>query len=249
MKSPLFLLCTLAVLQGTGVRGDGHLDLARDSAVILQTTWYNGNTGLYNSTGWWNSANVITTLADMTYIYPTILDRTTHEIFNNTFNRAQQQNLGVLKTSPTFDCDAVHDECPRQATKAISDSGWLNNYFDDEGWWALAWIAVWDLTKDDHYLDAATDIFNDMVNNGLNGACGGMWWNKAHTSVNAITNGLFISVAAHLANRHPNGDYYLGYAKKQWDWFLKSGLINSEGLINDGLDLTTCKNSGDVVWS
>lgn len=164
-----------AMLQ-LGVDAATHMELARSAAVVLQESWYNGNTGLYNSTGWWNSANAITTLADMTAVDPNILDRTSHQIFNNSFNRAQQSNLGVLKFNATHECDGIGDDCPKQQTKVYSTQGWLNNYFDDEGWWALAWIGVWDVTQDDHYLDAATDIFNDMVSNGLNGTCGGIWY-------------------------------------------------------------------------
>lgn len=242
------LMLAISCLRGARA-APSHMEIARSAAVTLQETWYNGNTGLYNSTGWWNSANAITVLADMTAVDPYILDRTSHEIFNNTFNRAQQMNLGVLKLNATFECDAIDDNCPTQTPEHYSSKGWLNNYFDDEGWWALAWITVWDVTQDDTYLEAATNIFDDMVSNGLNATCGGLWWDKRHSTVNAITTELFISVAAHLANRKPNGDYYLAWAKKQWKWFLDSGLINYKGNINDSLDLTTCKNALDAVWT
>jgi predicted alpha-1,6-mannanase (GH76 family) len=36
---------------------------------------------------------------------------------------------------------------------------------------------------------------------------------------------------------------------KAYNWFIGSGLINSENLINNGLDLSTCQNDGTVVFT
>ncbi|KAK3712636.1 hypothetical protein LTR37_009079 [Vermiconidia calcicola] len=65
-----------------------------------------------------------------------------------------------------------------------------------------------------------------------------------------LANELFLDVAAHLANRvDPKAEYYLDWAKKEWNWFKGSGMINAEHLINDGLENVTCKNNGGTVWS
>ena len=42
--------------------------------------------------------------------------------------------------------------------------------------------------------------------------------------------------------------YYLDIAKGQWDWFKKSGMINKDNLINDGLN-DNCKNNGMQTWT
>ena len=39
-----------------------------------------------------------------------------------------------------------------------------------------------------------------------------------------------------------NKTYYLSWAERQWTWFQNSGLINFDNLINDGLELRTCRN-------
>lgn len=67
--------------------------------------------------------------------------------------------------------------------------------------------------------------------------------------VNAIANELFLSVASHLANRQSDKQYYLDWAQKEWNWFMSSGMINSNSNINDGLDNNTCKNNDGTVWS
>ena len=68
--------------------------------------------------------------------------------------------------------------------------------------------------------------------------------------MNAIAHELFLGVAAHLANRAGSkSSYYLDWAQKGWNWFKNSGIINSQNLINDGLDNVTCTNNGGTVWS
>ena len=80
--------------------------------------------------------------------------------------------------------------------------GFINNYYDDEGWWALAWVNAYDLTHTPQYLQMAQSIFADMAGGWDTATCGGgIWWSKDKTYKNAIANELFLSVAAHLANR------------------------------------------------
>jgi predicted alpha-1,6-mannanase (GH76 family) len=67
-----------------------------------------------------------------------------------------------------------------------------------------------------------------------------------------VENELYLTAAAKLANRRPNTPspgYYYNEAVKAYNWFMASGLINSDNLINNGLDLTTCKNDGTAVFT
>ncbi len=130
--------------------------------------------------------------------------------------------------------------------------GFLDGYYDDEGWWALAWIDVYDLTHQPQYLAAATHLFSDMTTAWDNTCGGGIWWNSDRQYKNAIANELFLSVAGQLAARATNGTdraTYLSWAEREWAWFQGSGMINNQNLINDGLVTSTCKNNGQKTWS
>jgi predicted alpha-1,6-mannanase (GH76 family) len=129
-------------------------------------------------------------------------------------------------------------------------NGFLNNYYDDEGWWALAWIAAYDQTRDAKYLNEAEGIFSDMTAGWDNTCGGGIWWNKDRRYKNAIANELFLSVAAQLAWRTagPQRSDDLAWAEKEWAWFSASGMINAQSLINDGLN-SSCQNNQRTTWS
>ncbi|QDS76071.1 hypothetical protein FKW77_005889 [Venturia effusa] len=255
------------------VRGDGNYQYNAVIALRVLQNWYNQSTGLYQSTGWWNSANCITVLADLTEIDSQV-DIVTGQIWPNTFEMAQKFNLKQSRSPSSCATTVCADKKRRSravnATKhyptkvvgrrdvqivngvEVEDAdpkGFLNGFYDDQGWWALAWIKVYDLTKTPQYLQAADDIFSDMVSTGYNATCGGIWWDKQHQANTAIANELFLSVAAHLANRMANKAYYTNWAVRQWDWFQRSGLINSDNTINDNLNLKTCRNEGALVWS
>ncbi|RFU30394.1 hypothetical protein B7463_g5931, partial [Scytalidium lignicola] len=194
------------------------------SAIAELQTYYNTTTGLWGNE-WWNSANVVTMLADAQEYYPSYVQDVTDTVFSNTLAKAP--------TVPGF-------------------TGFLDGFYDDELWWVLAWIKVYDVTKDPKYLDAASAIFEDPKSVWGTTPCGGLWWDKAHTSVVAIANNLYLTAAAKLANRKPHTPspgYYFKEAMNAYNWLINSTLINSQNVLNDGLDLTTCKNNGFPVFT
>ena len=221
----------------------------------LNTEWYNVETGLWDG-AWWNSANVLTTLAEFTslriheanklnlggYIY-------------NTFVQAQKTQVATTKSVAdtgmvqSQDCLNNDPGCSELVVplRKRGFNDFINHFYDDEGWWALGLIRAYDIMGNQEFLDDAVRIFDDMQT-GLGGPCnGGIYWNKDRRYVNAIANELYLSVAASLANRIPD-QRYLDIAQNQWKWFKNSGMINKNNLINDGLD-GNCKNNGMQTWS
>lgn len=132
----------------------------------------------------------------------------------------------------------------------------INDYFDDDSWWALAWIDAYDLTHQPAYLSMAETIFATEVTDGWDTTTcgGGLWWSSAKKYKNAIANELFLSIAAELANRTQGKKSldYLDWAVREWKWFRGSGMINPQNLINDGLDSANpgaCVNNGRNPWT
>ena len=177
-------------------------------------TWYNQSIGLWiPSTGWWNSANCLTVITDLAAIDSNVKSSVTG-VLSNTYVKAQQYNLNMTKvqgteSQPFLPTCYYGDKWPHfppawlqhhGRPQARKTSGFLNDYYDDEGWWALAWIAAYDLTKNQQYLSQAEAIFNDMnavfgkTNCSTNsGGTGGIWWDRPQTYVNAIANELFLA--------------------------------------------------------
>jgi predicted alpha-1,6-mannanase (GH76 family) len=125
--------------------------------------------------------------------------------------------------------------------------GFSNEYYDDDGWWALAWIAAFDLTGEPKYLDMARTLFAGMAS-GWDDVCGGgLWWTRGKTYKNAIPNELFLLIAGRLHQRTDDPGY-LDWALREWRWFRASGLIGPVGLVNDGLT-ADCANNGGTAWT
>src|SRR5712691_9611632 len=129
-----------------------------------------------------------------------------------------------------------------------ASANFINNYYDDEGWWALTWIKAYDLTGERIYLAMAQTIFADMTTGWDDHCAGGVWWSKDRKYKNAIPNELFLTLAARLHQRVPGESSYLDWANREWSWFSASGMINDHHLINDGLN-DQCQNNGEPTWT
>lgn len=194
------------------------------AGIQAMQKWYVQSTGLYAfPSGWWNAANSITVLAN----YERVTGSTSYNpVLANTFAAAQ-----------------------------TAHANFVNNYYDDDGWWALAWIDAYDVTGNASYLTMAETIFTAVAGAWDTTTCGGgVWWNTSKTYKNAIPNELFLTIAAKLANRTTGSVSagYLQWAQQEWMWFKSSGMINAQGLINDGLtskNPKACTNNGGNTWS
>lgn len=177
---------------------------------------------------WWNSAVALQTVGDY-------MERTGDRRYLPQLDNTFEKDKGVFPAG------------------YLSGDPLLGNFtsraIDDSEWWGLTWIQAYDLTKNRKYLDMAVTIAEYVEGYWDPSTCGGgVWWNGERTYKNAVTNGLWIRLTAELHNRLPRDKHWLGRAKEGWNWFTASGMINSAGLVNDGLK-DDCQSNGDTVWS
>lgn len=116
-------------------------------------------------------------------------------------------------------------------------------------WWALALVRLYDVTSNITYLNIA-ELDEAYIYSYWNDTCGGgVIWNIPTLSYkNAISNELYIKLAASLHNRVPGDTQYLDRALEAWAWFNQSGMINAQRLVNDGLT-DGCANNGETEWT
>lgn len=211
-----------------------YIDHAIDAANTLCAS-YSFQNGLFDGgegyPGWWTSANAITTIGNLAALDTSLLG-TAEEIFACTFSKAP-----IAPVADKYN---------------VQRGTFLDDFFDDEGWWALAWLKAYDVSGNTTYLEAAKEIFAD-IDAATNGHCGGRPWTRVDedNQINSITNELYFALAAALANR-VDDPFYIALAHYQADWFATSGLYGSGGndLLVDALDVSSCRpNASSTIWT
>ncbi|MFE4057734.1 glycoside hydrolase family 76 protein [Streptomyces sp. NPDC059096] len=199
---------------------------ARAAADTLMAS-YRTDEGWWRSS-WWNSAVALTSVVDFA-------ERTGRRDYDWAISRTFEQNRGVF---------------PAGARSSDPVEGhFISRAVDDAAWWAVAWLAAYDHTGERRYLDEAVTITSYVQRHWDTGTCGGgVWWDREHTYKNAVTSGLYLWLTVALHERLDGDTVWGARAATAADWYLASGMINSSGLVNDGLT-SGCANNGQTVWS
>lgn len=198
----------------------------RAAADALMSSYdpYNG----WWPSSWWNSAATLTALIDS--------------------SRATGRHDYDWVIARTFDRNKGAFAAGARSSDAI-EGDFISRSIDDSGWWAIAWIDAYDYTGDSRYLNEAITIANYVQQYWDPGTCGGgVWWDRERTYKNAVTNGQYLWLTTALHQRIPGDTVWLQRARTSAAWYRSSGMINSSGLVNDGLT-SACANNGSTVWS
>ncbi|WP_406314321.1 ricin-type beta-trefoil lectin domain protein [Streptosporangium sp. NBC_01639] len=145
--------------------------------------------------------------------------------------------LSTVMTYRQATGDAQYDYAISEAFAKNRD--FTNEYIDDTGWWALAWIQAYDITGHKAYLDMAETTTRYMHDYWDSQCGGGVYWSTEKKYKASIANELFLAATAGLHNRIPGDTTYLGWANATWNWF-KGTVLISGNLVRDGLNVGGC---------
>ena len=222
MKSLALLAASLWATSAAPEDALGYRTRALVVADRLAQCEYSTTSGSWGNEALWQSGNTLEAFANLAIAQ------------GNATLYAQLFQNSYLRTAP------VIDQC-----------------FDDHQWWLLGWVRAYEATGEALYLERAAQVFDYVVANGWTAQCGGgiLWCPESPGTdgyKNAITNELFLTSAMKLhpyetaLGRAPG--YYLAWAQREWDWFSGSGLVNSQSLVNDGLN-GSCSNNNETTWT
>ncbi len=108
-----------------------------------------------------------------------------------------------------------------------------NEYLDDSGWWAIAWLKMYDRTREAKYLETAKTIHAHMAKNWRPDKDGGVIWceDADKQRPNSITNSLFLILSARLY-QHTRSPEYLKWAEQTLEWIHSKRLFDGSGVVD-----------------
>ena len=212
------LLVFLISFLTTGSAQEVKIDKKAEILADQLQNWYNSETGLWETTSWWNGANALTAIIK----YGQLTDNDSLiKVVENTYLKTKQFEVPANDKTDAWVC-----------------TNYINDYYDDEGWWGLAWLDAWEWTGNEEYLKTAKIIFKDITL-GWDEICGGgIYWKKGLSGKSTISNELTLLLAARLYlvnNETVNERSHLQWSVDIWNWILSVKLINEKGQVQDGI--------------
>ena len=181
------LLCVCAVLlvwgspavaeptaRASAGESQSYLQIAEQGIARAQRLWRNPHLGWYNSVlddraryplaTIWDAAPLFEALDAIDIASPTPAHRAGVMAFAR---GAERYWDATLKPVPGF-------------APYPGDRGQVVTWFDDNGWWGLAFLDAYRATHIKSYLREAERAFAFIADAGWNQAGGGLWWNTSH---------------------------------------------------------------------
>jgi hypothetical protein len=173
------LVCTSAASAGSIARASAtesqsDLQIAEQGIARAQRLWRNAHLGWYDSVlddkeryplaTIWDATPLFETLDAIDIAAPTAAHRAAVVAFAR---EAEHYWDATLKPVPGF-------------APYPGDRGQVVAWFDDNGWWGLAFLDAYRATHIATYVREAERAFEFIAKAGWNSAGGGLWWNTSH---------------------------------------------------------------------
>jgi predicted alpha-1,6-mannanase (GH76 family) len=126
--------------------------------------------------------------------------------------------------------------------KAKNGNTYINHYYDDMEWMALACLRAFNATGDVQYKDITMLLWADIKNGWSTDLGGGIWWRKDNSSKNAPSNLPAAILAARIYKKFNNPDD-LVWAKNIYNWQKTVLYEPTSGLVFDNIASDGTKNT------
>ncbi len=193
MKRIAIFACTLALLCGSvcarvplahareslrkttaGKATQTYLNIAEVGVERAQSLWRDKRLGWYDSRLGDRDSYPLATIWDATPLFETLdaidiaAPSPAHRAAVKAFAKgAERYWNNALKPDPGF-------------APYPGDRGQVRTWFDDNGWWGLAFLDAYRATGVSSYLKEAERAFTFIARAGWNPRGGGLWWNTSH---------------------------------------------------------------------
>jgi Glycosyl hydrolase family 76 len=152
----------------------GYLRIAETGVARAQRLWRNAKLGWYNSVLGDRERYPLATIWDATPLFEALdaidiaAPTPAHRAAVVSFVRGAERYWdATLKPVPGF-------------APYPGDRGQVVTWFDDNGWWGLAFLDAYRATHIASYIREAERAFEFIADAGWNNAGGGLWWNTSH---------------------------------------------------------------------
>jgi predicted alpha-1,6-mannanase (GH76 family) len=126
--------------------------------------------------------------------------------------------------------------------RAKNGNSFINYYYDDMEWMALACLRAYNATNDTRFKGVTDTLWDDIKKGWSDDLGGGLWWRKDNPSKNTPSN---MPAAILAARRYKafNDNADLQWAQKIYDWEKATLYDNASGLVYDNIDKNGNKNT------
>jgi len=189
----------------------GYLSLAEQGVARAEQTWHDARLGWYDErlndherfplATIWGIAPLFEALDAVEIAAPS----STHRAAVNAFARGAERYFNArLRPTPGY-------------APYPNDRGQVRTWFDDNGWWGLAFMDAYRGTANARYLRDAERAFAFIAAQGWDSARGGLWWNTSHPykAGEVLAAGSLLGALLFAHTRNP---FYLNQVNKFLTW-------------------------------